>query len=107
MKKLRNVKIKVWQMSLESATAAKMAGSSRSLPDPAGSMAGSSRIPTRFGRIPAVLARFGRLLTMAGIRRYSGQFQPASGDGARMSPDSGDRMLPDSGAGWILTTDNY
>jgi len=48
---------------------------------------------------------------MAGIRQYFGQFKPesgppASGDGGRMSLDSGDLMLPDSGACWVPITNN-
>jgi hypothetical protein len=56
---------------------------------------------SKFGRIPAVLARSGRIsvriqLEAAGFRLESGL--PAS--------DDGDQMSSDSGIGWIPTTDN-
>jgi hypothetical protein len=70
-KKLRNAKIRVWKSA------------------------------SKFGRIPAVLARSGRISVRiqpeaVGFRSESGL--PAS--------DDGDRMSPDSSVGWILTTDN-
>jgi hypothetical protein len=91
-KKLRNAKIRVCQMSTDS-------GNVRSpIPDSDEQVWSD---PVISGWILAVLARSGRLLTMVGIRQYSGRnlvrWHPATMARFWRQQDIGDRMLLDSG----------